>query len=310
MLPNRATAPQALGDALRDFGPAAGLAAAALGGLVYMVLSIVCLVVYAPLGVVPADVGMSYSGTLLQTAICLVMVFASLAGQLLIYVVVAQLFAWTVGRPLGSGRLSALLGVLAVLLLAAGVAYVPGVVRSATDSDSDLWTGWTSLLVGLGLGFGLVAAGIGFPARAGEAVDPGADADAGRRRRLALPVRTRVLVGLGLAFVVAVAVLGASAAIDRQRLLDGRPTNDIVYPVPPPWDARVVHLAKHPDLEAEPSYCLLLLGQSDGVSVFYDANSTPPRTLRIDNQEIVVEILPDAKSTEPLGGGSGSCVEA
>lgn len=276
---------------------------------------------YGRLGVSPEDVGLGYAEILGQAAVGLLLIFLLLAGLSLAYLVVFWFWALLLGRFWGLGRRIAhdvrqeprllrwYLPGLAILALATVVFVV------LPD-----WVAWT--VIAVVLLFGVVAAARDRrrddPMRGGaRPSDPGGDQPASPAHTGAVPaadVRAAeqaapearpsahgkpVLAGwrwagagTAAAVLTSGVVLVAAGVADARAVGRGQPVGpfDRGWLPFPPWSAQRVE-ARWLDpgvpgrMDLADRDCLMLLGDADGLAVFYDAESDQP--MRIPATSII-----------------------
>ena len=309
-----------------DFGNYAallGVGITVFAGVLYVFLTLICNWVYSPLGISSEDVGLTYQALLLRGALALTGagLILTTAAFAVVYVL---LFARMIIRVITSGlrnrgRFSR-----------AKPSLLPS--RSARPG----WTIWLGFIVVYGGWILLIVGDYGFLVTLIVATCVGAAVlwtmwGAGRlmlssfARLLDMREETVQRIGEWLkpwgrfiafgcvAFVFATAfafTLLQQSISDSARLADGSVPDELAFGIRPPWDAAVVKAdwaneAAPSDL-ALPS-CLLYLGQANATSVFLDASTDDPRTLKLPTAAVLVEVLPDADSALPPPDGSKSC---
>jgi hypothetical protein len=272
---------------VRESAGAAAALAGLIGAVVYALLTFVCSLIYTPLGVDPSEVGLSYSALLIRTAVGV----GGIAVLGMVAAAVALPLAWSVWalgldrnsgprRPpgLGKGRVAFVVAVFAV----AGPALL-----CIPLGHAELTGGWVALFA---------VAMLMVPLSYGDFL--------GRRTR-ALVVITFVLVP-GASLPVGLLVGGAHA--DAEDLTEGRRPQPVLG-VPPPWGARVVRVrwAERPGPDLSLPRCLLFLGEANGTSVFYDARQGHESALRLPTSALLVEVLPNTRSSLPSPRRRGPC---
>ncbi len=268
---------------VKDYASTIGVLAAAFGGFLYLLLTVLCLEVYDPFGVEPSEVGLDYSVLLMRTAVG----------------VLALVPVW-----LFFGGLGAYLASVVVQRFSKAAGWtITGIVAFAAVTGSSfiwedgveaarLWPTVAPLALGLAVGWLTWLMAV-----------PGTPEWPAARIRSAL-----VLAGVLIAAATTWIFVGA-ATVDSDLLKQGRLPRDLGGERPPPWNADVVRV-RWVNPQAAPidlPPCLLHLGTADGVGVFYDASGRHERTLKIPNASVLVEVLPNVDSAVPRDSGGGPC---
>lgn len=258
---------------LKDYSATLAAVVGVVGATVYAAVNVACTAVYAPLGVSPSDVGLDYGGLLAQTGTLLALTV------LVAIVMVAPLgvMLWMLRIPARSGH-PLLLRLLVWLPVLGGGQFVASVVGG--------FNGW------------LVRAAV--LALLGLAV---VESTAGLKR------------GLMALFAVIVAIVMVSeftigALADAPMLVAGSRTRAFFPGIPLLWTAVVVHVSwarKPASGSPELPACALYLGQSNGVSVFYDGTPGSERTLRLPTSMVLVEVFPQSESALSSEGSARAC---
>lgn len=245
------------------------MAAVIVGALLYLVLSLACTAVYAPLGVTRAEVGLDYGNLLAQSAVgvAALTVIAMLTGL----AVVA--FRIAVARPSVSRHQpwpTLVAGSVAV-------AFFLDLFLPLPILDSPL--------------FRVAGAAIVIAALAAAAyvflVSPLARHQAQRQGAALAPAIATVI---GFTFALGLAGNALDGANDLQQ---GRRPSAFFVGVPPPWRAETARVTwtgagsssaiRFPD-------CLLYLGEAGGTAVFYDARGGVLEALRLRADDITIAI--------------------
>lgn len=248
---------------LRDSAGAIGAVLGLLGALAYVLLAVLCTVVYGPLGVTPADVGLGYGELLLRAGVGLAGVVAfGLALCAAVAGLMHVLGPWPSGRAADVG--------LAVAVVAAAVAAWLADVSPA------------AVLVGVYV--------VAFAALLSRRVGTGAVT-----RVWLILVTTSMMV----APILFAGGLIVNAFEDRGQLQRGERPDDFFLDLQPPWEAEVVRVSwaesPGPRRPALPR-CVLYLGKAEGTTILYDWGRGRPRTLRLPTSSLLIEVLPEARS--------------
>jgi hypothetical protein len=273
---------------LGEYAGLIGVAGAALGGLIYVALTLSAYHAYSRLGVSPEEVGLNYAAALLRAGIAAV----SLVGFFLACFLGALVFVWpSIAPSPAKKRARVRRGVALVLLI-----LVASILGAATQAGGLFVAGAVvaAVAIGLAMAFWSNKQFDGFQSgeRTTFSMTPGPEE---------LFTRSNALVAACLLVGLSIGALGLQAHVDSIRMYEGRVPSKPFFGVPPPWDAHVVrvHWVRPPPASLqriEPQQCLLYLGQANATSVFFDPRERHQRTLKAPTSSVLVEVLPNSNS--------------
>jgi hypothetical protein len=259
------------------------------GLLAYGALNVASTVFYQGLGVTPSAVGLGYGELLARVAVIAAIVAATALGcAAAIALAVSRAVKWIgVPRTRGRGRLMLLsVGLAGVLAFDVLISAVPPLSFELSWAD----------VFALAIFDVLVAIAVLVIVNFFEKE---------LARICEIELRT-VLTAGAVWLLLAPLSFVAHAIVGTNEVQDGRRESESLFGSPFPWQVVVADVTWKGPKSQPPRVprCLLYLGASGNVAVFYDATSDERRSIQVPTADVIVQLYPE-KTSCPVAGSRG-----